>query len=48
MRKKVALACTECHNRNYTTEKQTQTSDRIEIKKYCNRCAQHTLHRETK
>ncbi|MET3684049.1 large subunit ribosomal protein L33 [Alkalibacillus flavidus] len=48
MRKKVALACTHCHSRNYTTEKKQQASERIEIKKYCKRCEQHTLHRETK
>ncbi|WP_343784478.1 50S ribosomal protein L33 [Alkalibacillus silvisoli] len=48
MRKKVALACTQCNQRNYTTEKPAQTSERIEIKKYCKRCSKHTLHRETK
>ncbi|WP_188208026.1 50S ribosomal protein L33 [Alkalibacillus aidingensis] len=48
MRKKVALACTECNTRNYTTEKRSQTSERIEIKKFCKRCGKHTIHRETK
>ncbi|WP_093137259.1 50S ribosomal protein L33 [Salinibacillus kushneri] len=49
MRKKVILACTECHNRNYTTYKNTKTnSDRLEVKKYCKQCGEHTLHLETK
>ncbi|SDN89337.1 50S ribosomal protein L33 [Tenuibacillus multivorans] len=48
MRKKVVLACTVCNGRNYTTEKKQLSSERIEVKKYCKRCAQHTLHRETK
>ncbi|WP_083270926.1 50S ribosomal protein L33 [Bacillus marinisedimentorum] len=49
MRKKVILACTECHNRNYTTMKNTQqNSDRLEVKKFCKHCNAHTIHRETK
>lgn len=48
MRKKVALACTVCNSRNYSTDKKQQSSERIEVKKYCKRCDEHTLHRETK
>ncbi|PKR76613.1 50S ribosomal protein L33 [Halalkalibacillus sediminis] len=48
MRKKITLACTNCHSRNYTTDKQSQKSERIEVKKYCKKCGSHTLHRETK
>ncbi|MBR7553823.1 50S ribosomal protein L33 [Allobacillus sp. GCM10007491] len=48
MRKKVALACSVCQSRNYTTDKKTSSSERIEIKKFCKTCGSHTLHRETK
>ena len=43
------LACTECKSRNYTTEKNRRNDPgRLELRKYCNRCRKHTLHRETK
>lgn len=49
MRDKVKLACTECKNRNYDTNKNKKvTTERIELKKYCKFCQKHTLHRETK
>ena len=49
MRVKVTLACTDCKERNYSTTKNKKTNpDRIELKKYCPRCATHTVHKETK
>lgn len=49
MRNAVTLACTECKQRNYqTNKKQKNNPDRIEMKKYCKFCKKHTLHRETK
>ncbi|TLS35535.1 50S ribosomal protein L33 [Pseudalkalibacillus caeni] len=49
MRNKVILACTKCNRRNYTSMKNKQSSpDRIEVKKYCKYCNEHTIHRETK
>ncbi|MDQ0340170.1 large subunit ribosomal protein L33 [Caldalkalibacillus uzonensis] len=49
MRVTVTLACTVCHQRNYTTEKNKRhNTERIEMKKYCKFCNEHTLHRETK
>lgn len=49
MRDKVKLACSECKQRNYDTNKnKTNTTDRIEIKKYCKFCDKHTIHKETK
>ncbi|WP_431308883.1 50S ribosomal protein L33 [Halalkalibacter flavus] len=49
VRTKVVLACEVCHSRNYVTEKNKQAhSNRIEIKKFCKNCQEHTLHRETK
>ena len=45
----IALACTECQERNYLTEKNRQNdTNRLELKKYCPRCQHHTLHRETR
>lgn len=49
MRVGVTLACTECKNRNYTSQKNKKNDpDRIEFKKFCPTCKTHTLHRETK
>ena len=45
----ITLACGECKERNYTTEKNKKNdSARLEMKKYCPRCHRHTIHRETK
>ncbi len=45
----VTLACGECKERNYTTEKNRKNdSGRIELQKYCPRCRKHTAHKETK
>lgn len=49
MRVTVTMACTECGERNYTTEKNKQKHpERMEFNKYCPRDNRHTLHRETK
>ncbi|MCR5007805.1 MAG: 50S ribosomal protein L33 [Oribacterium sp.] len=49
MRTKIILACTECKQRNYfTTKEKKNHPDRMEIRKYCRFCKQHTLHKETK
>jgi large subunit ribosomal protein L33 len=45
----IHLACTECRNRNYTTEKNRRNDpDRLELNKYCPRCRAHKVHRETR
>ena len=45
----LTLACTECKERNYTSEKNRRNdSTRLELQKYCARCRAHTLHRETR
>jgi large subunit ribosomal protein L33 len=45
----ISLACTECKERNYTTEKNRRNDQaRLEFKKYCPCCRKHTLHKETK
>ncbi|MFC2030710.1 50S ribosomal protein L33 [Chloroflexota bacterium] len=45
----MTLACTECKERNYTSQKNRRNDpSRMELQKYCMRCRTHTLHRETK
>jgi large subunit ribosomal protein L33 len=45
----ITLACTECRERNYHTEKNKRNDpDRLELDKYCPRCRKHTPHRETR
>lgn len=49
MREKVILVCSECLNRNYTTQKNKQTTkERLELMKFCPNCNKHTLHKESK
>ena len=45
---KVILICEECLSRNYVTTKNKQSSERLELKKFCPKCNKHTLHKETK
>ncbi len=48
-RQRKTLVCTECGEKNYRTEKNVKnTTDRIEISKYCSRCGRHTVHKEEK
>ncbi len=47
-KKKVILTCSVCLSRNYTTSKNKSVGKRIELMKYCPKCNQHTLHKETK
>lgn len=44
----VFLECTECRNRNYTTHKRLKAAYKLEKKKYCRFCREHTSHREKK
>ncbi|WP_462417008.1 50S ribosomal protein L33 [Kytococcus sp. Marseille-QA3725] len=49
VRPKITLACTDCKERNYITKKNRRNNpDRLELKKFCARCDQHTAHRETR
>lgn len=49
MRERITLACTDCKNRNYTSNKNKKvTTQRVELKKFCRTCKTHTLHRETR
>jgi len=45
----VTLACSECKERNYTTQKNRRNDQgRLEFNKYCPRCRKHTPHKEQK
>ncbi len=49
MRVKITFECTECKRRNYKSFKNKENDrDRLELKKYCQFCKAHTLHKETK
>jgi len=49
MRVNIVLACTECKQRNYFTQKNKKNDpDRLELNKYCKHCGKHTVHKETK
>ena len=49
MRTAITLACAECKQRNYRTNKNKKNNpDRLELKKYCPFCKKETLHKETK
>ncbi|UCF31192.1 MAG: 50S ribosomal protein L33 [bacterium] len=49
MRVIVTLECTGCKRRNYTsTKNKKNTTERLELKKYCSFCQGHTVHKETK
>ncbi|RJO60015.1 50S ribosomal protein L33 [candidate division WS5 bacterium] len=48
-RKIITLECTECKSRNYATKKNDRnTTDKLEIKKYCKKDRKHTAHKEIK
>ena len=49
MRENITLACTECKQRNYETSKNKRnTTERVELNKFCKFCQKHTTHKETK
>ncbi|ECR3065383.1 50S ribosomal protein L33 [Campylobacter coli] len=49
MRIKVGLKCEECGDINYSAYKNSKnTTEKLELKKYCPRLKKHTLHKEVK
>jgi large subunit ribosomal protein L33 len=45
----ITLACNECRERRYHTEKNRRNDpDRLTLKKFCPRCRKHTEQRETR
>ena len=48
-RERITLACIECKEENYRTEKNKKnTPERLEIKKFCSKCRKETTHKEKK
>ncbi|MFA5156380.1 MAG: 50S ribosomal protein L33 [Candidatus Omnitrophota bacterium] len=49
MREHIALECTVCKNRNYTSTKNKKLhQDKLELEKFCRFCRKHTPHKEIK
>lgn len=44
----VFLVCQKCTNRNYTTHKRLKAAYKLEKKKFCPFCREHTDHKERK
>ena len=45
----VALICEECKTQNYTVSKNKKnTTERLELNKYCPKCRKNTTHKEKK
>ncbi len=45
----IALQCTECKRKNYTTYKNRRNiTEKLELSKYCPFDRKHTVHKETK
>ena len=44
----IALKCEDCGNKNYTTYKTKNITDKIVKNKYCRTCQSHTIHKEAK
>lgn len=48
----VKLRCTKCKSYNYFTNKtkgkSNDTDIKLELKKFCNTCKEHTIHKEAK
>jgi len=45
----IDLACSECRERTYTTEKNRRNDpDRLELRKFCPRCRTQRVHREAR
>jgi large subunit ribosomal protein L33 len=46
MREYVTMECTECRRENYRTQVETRGGKRLELKKHCQNCRKHTMHRQ--
>jgi large subunit ribosomal protein L33 len=45
----LVLECTKCGNRNYVSQRSNiQPIKKLELKKYCRHCKEHTVHKESK
>ena len=45
----VTLVCSECKEENYRDERNVRnTTERLELNRYCPKCRKHTVHKEKK
>lgn len=44
----IRLKCSECGSINYTTSRNKNASEKLELKKFCPKERKYTLHKETK
>ena len=45
----VTLVCSKCKNQNYSVSKNRKnTTERLELNKFCNKCRKVTTHKEKK
>lgn len=45
----IGFICEVCKKQNYVTDKnKINTTEALKLKKYCNRCRKHTMHKERK
>jgi len=43
------MMCSECRNKNYsTTKNKKNTTEKLELKKFCSNCRKITFHKEVK
>ena len=48
-RDKITFLCPVCGEKNYRKSKNKRnTTERLELNKYCSRCQKHTMHKEEK
>ena len=48
-RERITLKCTKCDSENYRTEKNKKnTTERLELNKFCKKCKEVTTHKEKK
>lgn len=48
-RERITLGCTACKEENYRTEKNKKnTTERLELNKFCPKCRKTTVHKEKK
>ena len=49
MRDIILFQCTECKDKNYSSMKNKKnTTEKLQLSKYCRHCRKHTAHKETK
>ncbi len=48
-RQRKTLVCSECKEENYRVERNVKnTTERLDLNRYCSRCRKHTEHKEKK